>query len=312
MVNSYDLSKSSCKIIATKIRESVFKPSSNLKTTIFICGADIHKKETLRFKIAKFLTSFPYSSSYDLIYPEDIFEELLYSSNSTDLLSLENLLADSVDVVVIIPESPGSFAELGAFANNEKLRNKIICVIDEKFKKDKSFINKGPVKLVRNVNKDGIVYINPSEIEKSLKDVFDFLFVQSKEIQKIVTVIKKLKKQNIRVKNKLTLLQLDRFLLPTIYLLEPVTKNTLIEIIANAIEEEKNSYSSTITALAMLTKKRYVELNGNEYKLTQLGIEEFLNFSKNSRIKTQSHTIAIDELRLEILNLKYRGKKLKV
>ena len=83
---------------------------------------------------------------------EDIFDELLYSSKTKDLLSLEALLAESVDAIVLIPESPGSFAELWAFANDERLRKKMICVVDKKYKKDKSFINQGPLKLVKKEN----------------------------------------------------------------------------------------------------------------------------------------------------------------
>ena len=130
-------------------------------------------------------SGFWYSSNYDLIYPEDIFDELLYSSNSTDLLSLENLLADSVDAVVVIPESAGSFAELGAFANNEKLRSKMICVVDIKYKRDKSFINQGPIKLVRSVNKDAIVYIEESNLGKTDYSKIDpfSLFTRNTEIE---------------------------------------------------------------------------------------------------------------------------------
>ncbi len=68
---------------------------------------------------------------------------------------------------------------------------------------------------------------------------------------------------------------MDKFLLPTIFLLEPVSKSTLIEIVANAIEDEKHSDSSTVTALTMLSKKRYIELTPLGYKLTELGTNEF-------------------------------------
>ena len=102
-----DISQSDCKKISKKIREDIFKPANSFKTTIFLCGADKSQKDKMRFKIAESLTGFWYKHYYDLIYPEDIFDELLYSSQSKDLLSLEGLLADSVDAIVLIPESPG-------------------------------------------------------------------------------------------------------------------------------------------------------------------------------------------------------------
>lgn len=293
------ISKSDCIKLSKKIREDIFKPANTFKTTIFLCGADKSQKEKMRFKIAESLTGFWYKHFYDLIYPEDIFEELLYSSQSKDLLSLEGLLADSVDAIVLIPESPGSFAELGAFANDEKLRKKLICLVDNKYKKDKSFINQGPLKLVKNENKHGLIFIDPSKIDK--------------EIDKISSALRLMKKTSSKVKDKITLLQTDTFLLPTIYLLEPVVKSTLIEIVGNAMNDEANSFQATTTALSILSKKRLVELTPNGYKLTQLGVDDFFSFQKrHTRIKTQDETVAIDNLRIEILNLKNRKKKLKL
>lgn len=311
-----ELSEIDCKIIANKIKKEIFEPALTFKTSIFLCGKDINDKNSIRYKIAQILTDgFWYKGDYDLIFPEDIFDELLYSSNSTDLLSLENLLADSVDSVVVIPESAGSFAELGAFANNEKLRNKMICVVDSKYKRDKSFINQGPIKLVKSVNKDAIIYIEEGNLGKSFYNKINTfsLFSHDTEIDKLVSALRKMKKNSDKLENRITLLQLDRFLLPAIYLLEPVNKPVLTKICRLATEDEKNSHTSTATALTILTKKRYVEITANGYILTTLGKNEFFSFKqKNSRNKQHDKTIAIDDLQLEILNLKYRNKKLKV
>lgn len=299
MIQTHDISKLDCKKLATKIRNDLIKPVNTYKTTIFLCGADISQKEKLRYQIAKSLSNWWYSFQYDIIYPEDIFEELLYGSHTKDLLSLENLLAESVDAVVLIPESPGSFAELGAFANDEKLRNKLICIIDKKYKKEKSFINQGPLKLVKKTNKNAMIYVDPKEI--------------SKEVSKLHKALRKMKKNSSKLSDKITLLQLDNFLLPSIYLLEPVSKATLINLVENATEDEANAFQATTTALTILTKKRQVELTPNGYKLTQLGVTDFLSFRKtSSRIKNQKATVAIDELRLNILNLTNRRKKLSV
>lgn len=294
-----EISKSDCKKLSQKILEDIFRPANSYKTTIFLCGADKSQKDKMRYKIAESLNTFWYRYEYDIIYPEDIFEELLYSSQSADLLSLEGLLAQSVDAIVLIPESPGSFAELGAFANDEVLRKKMICIIDDKYKKDKSFINQGPLKLVRKANKHGLLFINPMQVDK--------------EIDKLGTSLRKMKKTSSKVKDRLTLLQIDNFLLPTIFLSEPVSKKTLINFVASAMNDETSAFQATTTALTLLSKKRMVELTPVGYKLTQLGVDEFLSFKKrNSRFKTQNETIGIDNLRLEILNLRNRKKKLKV
>lgn len=310
------ISKADCLTIAKKIQEDIFRPALSFKTSIFLCGADLSKKTSTRSKISEVMkSSFNYSVYYDLIYPEDLFEELLYNSNSPDLLSLENLLADSVDAVIMIPESPGSFTELGAFASNPKLRTKLICVIDIKYKKAKSFINQGPLKLVKQANKSNIVYANLDEIGKSPVSKIKLFsnFASDPEIDKIVTAIKKLKRESTKRGDKITLLQLDKFLLPAIYLMEPVTKSILIDIVESSIENLEYAKSSTITALTMLSKRRFIELTHEGYKLTRLGTDELLSFNKkNTRYKEQQRTVAIDNLRLEILNLQNRKKKLKV
>ena len=297
MKNSYqDISNADCIRISNKIREDIYKPAFNYKTTVFLCGADITQKDKIRHKIAEALK---WRFWADIIYPEDIFDELLYSSKTKDLLSLEGLLADSVDAIVLIPESPGSFAELGAFANDELLRSKLICIVDKKYKKDKSFINQGPLRLVKKANPFGLIFIDPDDIDE--------------EIDKLISSLRKMKKASAKRGDKISLLQLENFLLPSIYLLEPVSKETLVNLVVSATEDKLNSFQTTITALTILIKKKQIQLTVNGYKLTTLGLETFFAFRKTkSRIKRQDEIIEIDNLRLEILNLKYRKKKLKV
>lgn len=295
-----NISKEDGIILADKIRKDVYQPANTFKTSIFLCGADISQKDKVRYKIAEELNSlWPSSYFYDIIYPEDIFDELLFSSKKGDLLSLEGLLADSVDAIVIIPESPGSFAELGAFANDEKLRKKMICLVDVKYKKNKSFINQGPLKLVKKENAHGLIFIDPNNIKG--------------EITKLISSLKKMKNANQNESDVISLLQIDNFLLPSIYLLEPIAKDTLIQLVKVATKDEDNSFQITTTALTSLTKKRLIEQTTNGYKLTTLGVESFLKFRiASKRNKRQYQTLKIDNLRLEILNLKNRKKKLKV
>lgn len=300
MTDSNYISKVEINKLSNKIRDDIYRPAYNFKNTIFLCGADITQKDKMRYKVARALeNNRNYWYYFDIVYPEDIFDELLYSAKTADLLSLENLLADSVDAIVLIPESPGSFAELGAFANDEKLRTKLICLIDKKYKKNKSFINQGPLKLVKKANKDGIIYIDPENIED--------------EIYKLISALKKIKKASTKKSNMISLLQLDNFLLPSIYLLEPVSKKMLVDIVMSATDDKDYAFQTTTTALTILTKKRKIELTNFGYKLTKLGVEDFLTFRKTrDRIKNQDKTVEIDNLRLEILNLKYRKKRLRV
>jgi len=297
MQNSFlEISKSDCINISKKIKEDIYRPAFSYKTTIFLCGADINLKNKTRYKIANALKQ---EFRYDIIYPEDIFDELLYSSKTKDLLSLEGLLADSVDAIVLIPESPGSFAELGAFANDKNLRKKLICIVDKTYKKDKSFINQGPLKLIKKANRSGLIFIDINDIEN--------------EIDKLLSSLRKLKKVSVKRGDKISLLQLENFLLPSIYLLEPVSKEILVNLVVSSSEDDKNAFQTTTTALTILIKKKKIQLTNEGYKLTRLGLESFFAFQKTkSRIKRHDEKVDIDNLRLEILNLKNRKKKLKV
>lgn len=300
MTLNQEISIDNCKVLSEKIKNDFYRPVNNYKTTIFLCGADINQKDKIRSKISDILINDDLNSFYyNVIFPEDIFDDLLYSSKRQDLLSLENMLADSVDVIVIIPESPGSFAELGAFANDQKLREKIVCVLDERYKKDKSFINQGPIKLIKKNNKHGIIFVNPNNLEDS--------------IDKIKHSIRKIKKSSTKKNEKISLLQLENFLLPSIFLLEPVSKQTLQQLTSFATEDDKNSYQATTTAITALTKKRKILMSSNGYKLTQSGLDVFFDFKKTHYYKKSLYeTKNMDDLRLEILNFKLRNKKLKV
>ena len=77
--------------------------------------------------------------------------------------------------------------------------------------------------------------------------------------------------------------------------------------------DNENAFQTTTAALTILTEKRMVELTPSGYRLTLLGLDNFLTFRKTkSRIKRQDETIKIDHLRLEIFNFRNRKKSLKV
>ncbi|MGQ8818656.1 retron St85 family effector protein [Serratia sp. NA_13] len=75
------------------------------------------------------------------------------SSRNVNALALEEWLADFSDVVIILVESYGTVAELGAFSLSDGLRKKLLPILDKKFERDTSFINTGPVMWVNNDSK---------------------------------------------------------------------------------------------------------------------------------------------------------------
>jgi len=64
-----------------------------------------------------------------------------------NVAEFENLIGEVSDCVIIFPESAGSFAELGYFANIESVRKITLVVHDANLQSDDSFILRGPVDL---------------------------------------------------------------------------------------------------------------------------------------------------------------------
>ena len=73
-----------------------------------------------------------------------------------DLLELENYLAHLADVIVLFVESPGSIAELGAFAASDTLRPKLLAVRNTFYASEQSFIADGPIRKIWNTNEESV------------------------------------------------------------------------------------------------------------------------------------------------------------
>ncbi len=63
-----------------------------------------------------------------------------------DLTKYELLVAQVCNVVAIIPDSPGSFAELGYFATNEGICPRMLILFNKKHKGARSYLCQGPLK----------------------------------------------------------------------------------------------------------------------------------------------------------------------
>lgn len=278
------------------ILDHIYLPYTNLLTTIFLCGAKKDNPKSFRYKISEIFSSNFEFWNYKLVYPEDLFEDLMYNNKNTDLLTLENLLADSVDVVILIPESVGSIAELGAFVSNEAIRSKMICLIEQKFKKKKSFIIKGPINLLKKVDSKRVFFFDPSNISAILTE--------------LKSQIRKIKKSKINKDKKLNILQLETFILTSVFLLEPVSNEELISLSKNAIKDNNYINSITSASLSILFRKGLIESSAEGFTLTKKGME---NFSNSKILKSNIFADSkLDLIRIEIFNNKFRNKKIRV
>jgi hypothetical protein len=108
---------------------------------IFLCGG---AKSLVRDRVAEYLRK---RKNLLVFYADDVWAQMS-SAPGQNALSMEQRLAELADLVALVVESPGTFAELGAFSIHPVLRKKLLPILDLKYKDDPSFINTGPVRWI--------------------------------------------------------------------------------------------------------------------------------------------------------------------
>jgi hypothetical protein len=198
--------------ILETIHSQVFLKSADYTINIFLCGASVSDPNSIRTLIYESLRGL---GKTNVVLPEWLFSDLV-AKPEYNLLKLENELATNVDLVIIPLEGVGTIAELGAFASFETIRSKIIVINDTAHKRKQSFVNVGPIKLIRQEHPDNVMYYDTTS-----KDDL---------INKVVTRIKYLK--NREPKSEVNnLFNLSRFILFIIGIYQPVTKTDLRDMI---------------------------------------------------------------------------------
>src|SRR5580692_248692 len=99
-----------------------------------------------------------------------------------DLLELEVILADCSDLTLLFVESPGSIAELGAFAASEQLRPKTLAILNNRFKSERTFIADGPVRRIKSADADLVRYWEWDPKRLNHPDTITELMSMSKEL----------------------------------------------------------------------------------------------------------------------------------
>lgn len=83
-----------------------------------------------------------------------IYRDTKYS----DLISFEEDIARIASSVLVIVESPGSFAELGAFAMNTTISKSLRVIVQSKFAESESFVRYGPIQKLRNEDEEAVAF----------------------------------------------------------------------------------------------------------------------------------------------------------
>lgn len=278
-----------------KIYSELFRNIKYKELDIFLCGGMSTKKNTsYRDKLRKKIGS----KKVNILYPEDLFMEML-NKKQYDLLTMEGVLADNSDLIVLFPESPGSFAELGAFSQNKETAKKLLVFQHNKFKRARSFIAQGPIDYMNRNYKGSVHYFN-EDIDKVSNELKTILRKRFKLYSKGSNTIEF--KDVDRVTGLLSFSLLLLFFYERMSL--PLFEKTL-RLMYNNLDLQIDNFNIIYNAAVKLMHKR-----GLIEKQQQAGKAFYYCLSYDGYIKArmllnsielEKRNIIIDEIRLNIL-----------
>lgn len=109
---------------------------------VFVCGGNEPHHMRTKFETA-FKTLLP---EYEFFKPEFAMENYFTFGDTEpfDIADFETMVAELSIAIVLFPEAPGSFAELGYFSGQPKLAGKTVLALDLNHQRSGSFISLGP------------------------------------------------------------------------------------------------------------------------------------------------------------------------
>lgn len=239
---------------------------------VFLCGAaysDCGYENTNRGIVDKYLRKM--SEDIFIVLSEKLWEDSFESN--IDLLTFEEFLAEVSDSIIIFVESPGSFCELGAFSYAEKLfSEKMIIVIDNKYKGNKSFIMTGPVAKARE---DGAKVVYAPLKDAALLSSFELRSVLNDKVKdfKLKNHILNKRSPN-QIEDNVHLNSFILELLELIKILQPISRRDLIEVYKRVknfssfkfVKHDNTSFHNEIKIdyiLKLLDNVALIEINNN-------------------------------------------------
>lgn len=113
---------------------------------VFVCGGNDDDDMRVQFE-----TFFPSRlNEYEFFKPEFAMENYFSFGDTEpfDIADFETMVADLSLAIVLFPEAPGSFAELGYFSAHAALSAKTLLALDLNHQRKGSFISLGPAKKI--------------------------------------------------------------------------------------------------------------------------------------------------------------------
>lgn len=115
---------------------------------IFVCGGPMDEECMMRPKFCEYAKcELP---NFRIFLAENAQKDYVnhIDPKFLNVAEFEDVISEISTCIVLFPESPGSYTELGYFANSKKIRKKLIVVNDAEFQSCDSFITLGPIELI--------------------------------------------------------------------------------------------------------------------------------------------------------------------
>lgn len=284
--------------IAKELWDSLEEMQTDRRLSIFLCGGASENQLFLREQVSDHLKQTLSKYSYRPHFPEHLFMDVMRGHHRVDLLGLESQLADSVHVIAILLHSPGTMTELGAFANHEKLRQKLIVFVDPRHRRRQSFIRLGPL---RHLEKHGVGKVVYKKLENISADaIAEDIRIFARKISQIQELAPEYSLLNPVIAYE--------FYLSMIFLLTPIPDFVLRQIAERL--HGSNDKGVTIIAdavISTLIRDALVRRSPIGLETTQQGQNELLNEYATHGLQLAQRKI-LNQLRSRTLSLLYRGR----
>lgn len=231
---------------------------------IMLCGKENGEEKNNRDFLLEYAAKHLKQYKFFLI---EQFLNVCSLQSTDDLLTMENTLAEYSDCIIIILESNGAVAELGAFANRKDLCKIILTINDSKYSEKESFINLGPIKFLNNQSKfKPMIETDLERISTCIESVEERLKVIEKKYRRRIeeplsTLIRDNKKSRLYLLHDI------------IRLFQPINRKEIEYIFDNIIENRKFELTHEIELLLTLILIK----EDNKY-LTTLDTAYFYSF----------------------------------
>lgn len=185
---------------------------------------------------------------------------------ASDLLDLEEYFAAAARLIVIVSESPGSFAEMGAFVSNPKIQDKVLIIAQEQHYKSDSFIRYGIIQHLQGATPDPThqICIIPTIKPLNSKELTKY---QTEIINLVKQAIEKFPQKSTKFDKKSTSSQV--LLIRDIILLNSTIEKTRLQKIACAILGRKIESFEPIFLKIMFVLEKFQLIQKN-YKGSQV------------------------------------------